>query len=149
MQFPSEPSDFFFSALKLTHSQRFVFMRKSDNKDSTSNSQDETSELEVKTNKFVGTKAEMATEIERLNALLEEKEQELREREQSDTPSGKSFPTDGDHDVDFWSEVFGVTPRCVNEWIKKYEIPVWGPSDKNFMVNAEDFRSAFDKRILK
>lgn len=62
--------------------------------------------------------------------------------------TGKTFPVDGDHDVDYWADIWGVTPRCIRDWVKKFEIPVWGPSKDNYFIAAEDFKAAFEKRTI-
>lgn len=71
-----------------------------------------------------------------------------RVKARNSTSTGKTFPAEGDHDVEYWANIWGVTPRCIRDWVKKFNIPVWGPSNDNFMINAEDFRSVFEKRTI-
>lgn len=53
------------------------------------------------------------------------------------------FPESGDFHVSEWAEYWGVKVKTINEWVAKYDIPKWGPSDKNYMINAFEFKKAF------
>jgi len=58
---------------------------------------------------------------------------------------GNTFPESGDHDVEFWAGVWNVSTDTIREWVKKFDIPFWGPSDRNYFIDAVDFKAVFKK----
>lgn len=60
----------------------------------------------------------------------------------------RGFPDSGSFSVEEWAEIWGVSETTIREWVKLHQIPVWGPSDKSFFIEAEDFRGAFQKRTI-
>ena len=73
------------------------------------------------------------------------------------TSSGKSgespysqnrFPESGSYPPEEWARIWGVSTNTVHEWVKKYKIPVWGPSSKNYMIEASDFKGAFTAKPI-
>jgi len=60
----------------------------------------------------------------------------------------RGFPEDGSYSVDEWAEIWNVTADTIRRWVKDFKIPVWGPSDKCYFVEAADFRGVFQKRTI-
>lgn len=70
------------------------------------------------------------------------------------TSSGNSslhikFPDSGSFSPKEWAKIWDVTEDTIRDWVKEFEIEVWGPSERNYMIEAADFRSVFQKRKLK
>lgn len=61
---------------------------------------------------------------------------------------GKKFPDSGAFDLNEWAVICSVTPQKIRDWIKEFHIPHWGPSQKCVFIDAEDFRGAFDKKVI-
>lgn len=61
----------------------------------------------------------------------------------------QKFPESGALSVKEWAKVWDVDEETVRGWVKDFEIDVWGPSDRNYMIDAADFRGVFGKRKLK
>ena len=59
------------------------------------------------------------------------------------------FPETGAYSCKQWAEFYGVTPETLTDWVSDHEVPVFGPSDRNFHIDAEDMRAGFPKRIIK
>ncbi len=53
------------------------------------------------------------------------------------------FPDAGDYHVSEWAEFWGVRVKTINDWVEKFKIPKWGPSNQNYMINAFEFKKAF------
>ncbi len=51
----------------------------------------------------------------------------------------------GDFLAEDWADLFGVDVKTVSEWVRKKNIPTFGPSKKNYMINVSDFRTACKK----
>ncbi len=58
---------------------------------------------------------------------------------------GNTFPEAGDYDVYFWANIWNVSDKTIREWVKEFNIPHWGPSDRNYFIDAVDFKAVFKK----
>ena len=47
-----------------------------------------------------------------------------------------------------WAEMYGVAPGRITDWAVEHEIPVFGPSNFNYHIDAEDWVSCFPKRKI-
>jgi len=59
------------------------------------------------------------------------------------------FPHTGALSCEQWADFYGVTTETFTDWVSDHEVPVFGPSDRNYHIDPEDMRASFPKRTIK